>query len=566
MSLLSSALEYAARGWAVFPLKPGSKIPLTGNGFKAATTDPHQIEDWWKAWPEANIGIATGAGSGLVVLDFDKKHGGLETYQELVPLLPCSYEVETAGGGYHVYLAHPGVPVPNRAGLLQGMDVRGDGGYVVAPPSVGETGKYFVIADVPLAPMNEYARGLVVPRPRDPVVTPARALESGQKGDLAKSTLRFILEGAAPGTWHHTLVKASLDLKQQGYELDEALTKLESGGLVMDDSHDLPTIEDIFLNREVKHPPRFSIDDIPITQLVNPERAIPHTTSLVVKAGDLSTALINYLGDKDLVKGEPTGIESLDKLLGGGKRLGEVTAWHAEAKTGKNTIWHKLMHNWLGRNLALGYASRELTPETEVLPDLLSIEFQENARTEEIDRRASRYKEYLGRLPLYFAQGYGYFPADDIRRWMDELQGLGVQYFWFDHLHYMLEDPEEHKEASKLIKEIKTLAKERNVHIDIIIQPNKLMDGQRLSLNSIKGGAAMGQAIDNLIIVEHTGEKHVRRVELKAARSKLAETGHFYLKFNPQTMDFCEVEVEEQEAPAEPPSPGNRFLMDRRLS
>jgi hypothetical protein len=114
--------------------------------------------------------------------------------------------------------------------------------------------------------------------------------------------------------------------------------------------------------------------------------------------------------------------------------------------------------------------------------------------------------------PLYFAEGYGHFPLEEIKAWVMEAKAAGISYFFFDHLHYMLEDPEDHKAASKLIKEIKTLAKEQKVCINIIIQPNKLMDGQRLSLNSIKGGAAMGQAIDNLIILERVKNSETKNV------------------------------------------------------
>src|ERR1700722_6906156 len=79
MALIDFALQYAARGWHVFPLRPRSKLPLIskkdgGNGFHDATTDKAQIEKWWRACPDANIGIATSA-SGLVVLDADGPEG-----------------------------------------------------------------------------------------------------------------------------------------------------------------------------------------------------------------------------------------------------------------------------------------------------------------------------------------------------------------------------------------------------------------------------------------------------------------------------------------------------------
>jgi hypothetical protein len=95
-------------------------------------------------WPQANVAVATGALAGLVVLDVDPRHEGDGTLADLIakhgtlPHTPCAW---TGGGGLHYYFAHPGSNVPNSAGRLgPGLDVRGDGGYVVAPPSVHATG------------------------------------------------------------------------------------------------------------------------------------------------------------------------------------------------------------------------------------------------------------------------------------------------------------------------------------------------------------------------------------------------------------------------------------------
>lgn len=166
---LAAALAYAARNWRVFPLhtardgkcscraddcKSKGKHPRNSNGCTGATTDTAQIHQWWAQWPDANVGVATG--NGLVVIDIDPRHNGDESLAALEPF-PETPRVLTGGGGQHIYLT-TAVPIRSSAGQLgPGIDVRGDGGYVVAPPSVHESGREYVWdlgadLDLPLAP------------------------------------------------------------------------------------------------------------------------------------------------------------------------------------------------------------------------------------------------------------------------------------------------------------------------------------------------------------------------------------------------------------------------------
>ncbi|MBY0440966.1 MAG: bifunctional DNA primase/polymerase [Mycobacteriaceae bacterium] len=129
--LLDAALTYATWGWPVFPLKTATKQPATRHGFKDATTNPHQIANWWKTHPTNNIGLPTGL--RFDVIDFDPPAGSY-TYTSLRHELPKIYgQVATASGGIHLYVKPSGQG--NAAGIAQGLDYRGIGGYVVAPPS-----------------------------------------------------------------------------------------------------------------------------------------------------------------------------------------------------------------------------------------------------------------------------------------------------------------------------------------------------------------------------------------------------------------------------------------------
>lgn len=149
------ARVYALRGWPVFPVhiavrggcscgKPActnkGKHPQTAHSFYDATTDEDVIRTWGEVdYPRANIGIRTGKESGLVVLDIDPDKGGEESLRQLeeqYESLPETVTVVSGGGGRHLYFQHPGGLVPTTTGKLgSGLDMRGDGDYIVAPPS-----------------------------------------------------------------------------------------------------------------------------------------------------------------------------------------------------------------------------------------------------------------------------------------------------------------------------------------------------------------------------------------------------------------------------------------------
>lgn len=142
-----AAIEYAKRGLAVFPLAERDKVPCIAGGFKNATTDPEQIAAFWKHRPNANIGIATGGMSGgLVVIDcdYDEARGedGMRTVRSFEAAngeFPDSACVSTPRGGEHLYFLTD-EPFDCSVNSDEGVDIRADGGYVVAPPSIHPNG------------------------------------------------------------------------------------------------------------------------------------------------------------------------------------------------------------------------------------------------------------------------------------------------------------------------------------------------------------------------------------------------------------------------------------------
>lgn len=156
-----AALHYAkALGWRVFPVhsihdgrctcgrrcaSPG-KHPLTRRGLHDATTDPAAIRSRWQRWPWANIGIATGEESGMFVLDVDGATGrdSLQDLEAENGRLPDTVESLTGGGGRHILFRYPTFPVRNSTNhIAPGLDIRGDGGYIVAPRSLHVSGRRY---------------------------------------------------------------------------------------------------------------------------------------------------------------------------------------------------------------------------------------------------------------------------------------------------------------------------------------------------------------------------------------------------------------------------------------
>jgi len=162
--LLDHALHYVRLGWPIFPLhnpnpdgtcscgdptcgpKQIGKHPRTSKGVYDATRDERQVQAWWRRWPNANIGLATGDPSGVWVLDLDRSDALQVVEEHLQMRLPRTESVRT-GRGRHLYWHHPeGLAVANRASLIRpesGIDVRGTGGYVILPPSLHSSGSFY---------------------------------------------------------------------------------------------------------------------------------------------------------------------------------------------------------------------------------------------------------------------------------------------------------------------------------------------------------------------------------------------------------------------------------------
>jgi putative DNA primase/helicase len=143
MNFLTNACELVQFGWRVFPLGPGLKIPAVpaskgGRGCLDATDDEEQLAAWHRAYPSANVGLACGDASGIIVVDFDPRNGSDDTVKFLASrkqFFPPTVEVRTWSGGRHLYYRWEPEIKNSKSKRGRGIDIKTTGGYVVAPPS-----------------------------------------------------------------------------------------------------------------------------------------------------------------------------------------------------------------------------------------------------------------------------------------------------------------------------------------------------------------------------------------------------------------------------------------------
>ncbi|MFX4273285.1 bifunctional DNA primase/polymerase [Propionibacteriaceae bacterium Y1685] len=232
--LSAAARGFAAAGVPVFPCTPYGKRPATEHGFHDATTDLDQVEAWWRQSPGANIGVPTGAGSGVVVVDIDV-HGpvdgraGFDRARRVGLVEGWELLVRTPTGGMHAYYpTTPGTEQRSWQAARAGIDFRGDGGYIIVPPSTrsieGSTVSYGVetVNTGPASTLDaQRLRDFLDPRP-----TPRRAASHGVDRDVDVPRLAAWVAARAEGERNRGLFWAACRLAENGLPASDALDVL----------------------------------------------------------------------------------------------------------------------------------------------------------------------------------------------------------------------------------------------------------------------------------------------------------------------------------------------------
>lgn len=209
----------------VFPVRQ-DKTPFTLNGFKDATRDAATVARWWRNHPDAGIGVPTGSASGWLALDIDPRHGGDVALTELLEQygpLPDTLAARTGGGGQHLIFAYPAsAEVRNSAGKLgEGIDVRGEGGYIVVAPSLHASGRrYEWLNDHSPAPVPDWLLELLTTEKRRAQGVPAAKSHTEVKSG---AVLPYSI---ADGQRGEAMFKVACSLRGKGASYEEIEAEL----------------------------------------------------------------------------------------------------------------------------------------------------------------------------------------------------------------------------------------------------------------------------------------------------------------------------------------------------
>lgn len=349
--LRDAALSLSSIGWHVFPLGERSKTPATQHGCKDATADTRQVGRWWTGdAASSNVGVATGGASDVIVLDVDGVPGeeSLAALQATWGPIPDTVEART-GRGRHLYFRYPGAEcrVRNSARKLgAGLDVRNDGGYVVAPPSIHPDGGVYEWVKSPqqLAPaaLPDWLLALLVDQPKPepaPYVPATTSYGHTRYGQRALEQECAELASAPEGTRNDRLNNVAFRVGQlvRGGHLNELMARSEvqsaakAAGL---DEREIRTTLASGFKAGTEHPslsdprpdelrenqPRRRATD-PRVEPVSREQPVPEPEEPAEKnsltASETAQAALDYLTDEKRARHPRSGFGRLDDCIGG---------------------------------------------------------------------------------------------------------------------------------------------------------------------------------------------------------------------------------------------------------
>ena len=233
--LMVAAIRYAEQGWPVFPCEPQGKTPLTKHSFKDATTDQNTIRQWWQRWPDANISVPMGLATGLVAIDIDGQKGRdtLAALEAQHGRMPETLQNVTGRGRHYIFQC-PNPPIRNTQGstgmgIGDGIDTRGEGGYIMVSPSIHPSGAVYqwegdhgATAELPdwLNPLKVHAARLEKRSHKAPNTPPWQR----DRDDIMRRASLYLAQmpEAIQGNGGHSSLYAAATALVHGFEMSES--------------------------------------------------------------------------------------------------------------------------------------------------------------------------------------------------------------------------------------------------------------------------------------------------------------------------------------------------------
>jgi hypothetical protein len=460
---LDAALALRQRGLSVFPLQPRGKMPrVPWTPYQLALPTEEEIHTWWRDCSDANIGIVTGAVSGLVVVDLDGPAGQAAFAERCGGVLPDTPMVRT-GRGLHLYFAHPGGRVPNSVRVLPQVDVRGDGGMVVAPPSVHSSGavyEWVASLDTPLAPLPGWVLTATAVSGRPALA--GNIVGNGQRNEYLYRLGRSLhAKGLSPEA-----IQAALT-EENASRCQPPLDGREMDGL----------IEHV------------------VAQADRPDFDVPSTVAETA-AAPRTPGLFAPMTARDFLAVEPAPIVWVwEPYL----PTGTLTVFSAYMKTGKSTFIAPMM-------LAVAQGRPFLGMPTKQTP-VLALAVEEHPRD---------VKARLGSLGLRpddpFHIVSGWLSRDEWPRVVAYVREHGIGLVVLDTLsaYWGVEDENDNAEVHRLVQPFHTLA--RNTGASVVLVHHDRKSGGRDGRN-IRGGSALFGLVDQALSLERPqGGAETRRI------------------------------------------------------
>lgn len=511
--MLKDALRYLSFGWSVMPLWPMSKEPLLGSWTEYQTRRPTvaEVTRWFTKTPDANIAIITGAVSSLGVVDVDGPTGALS----LAQLNLISPVVNLTGRGRQLLFKHPGGKLSNSVKTLPGIDVRGDGGYIVAPPSIHPNGKRYrwlspvsAITRMPIFPtesLNVSAAG----------AAPAPATGKDLKKSLGKPAgwISKALKGLSNGNRNDTFASVVGRMHRDRWTPDDIRAVLLPHALHVEFSEkELDTVIWSITRKPVE-----IRSSGPSARGLHSESNVP--TRLVLRT------FANDRGEYELRKNSNrvmefrTNYKRFDTITGGPRR-GEILVVGARTETGKT--------NWL---LGCAYGLCEDGKRSLLLSTEMAFH-----------RIWDRYLVLGGR-----AAEHNFIVCDDftpdIGRIREAIIDSKADVFIFDHINIVGDDNET---ISRFLKGLKELAREFNIPGIVSAQLNrgaewKDQDGKRVDpeLRHLKGSGTIEETAAQVLLLTETEDNPEEKYVLGIiAKNRYGEKGNvdFVLEKKPYRM------------------------------